>query len=161
MLYYVFLIYYKLKYGIIDEKAIIKASKNGDVQFLEWFKNSGYEFKYNNNPIYYASRYGHIEVLEWFKNSGYEFKYNKFVIIYASYNRNIKVLEWFKNSGYKFKYSSENVIMFASENEHNTVLEWFKNYCNIKKIIKISNSDYRKTIKFKTKNNYIKGYNKN
>jgi hypothetical protein len=73
MLYYVFLIYYKLKYGKFDENAIYKALYYGDVKFLEWFKN----------------------------------------------------------------------------------------YCNIKKIIKISNSNYNKTIKFKNKNNYIKGYNKN
>ena len=28
------------------------AYKNGDLQFLEWFKNSGYEFKYDNAEIY-------------------------------------------------------------------------------------------------------------
>jgi|LakMenE18May11ns_1017448.scaffolds.fasta_scaffold5203834_1 hypothetical protein len=42
MLYYVFLTYYTLKYGFIDKYTINKASKNGDVKVLEWFKNSGY-----------------------------------------------------------------------------------------------------------------------
>ena len=39
---------------------------------------------YMNNIINHASYYGHIEVLEWFKNSGYEFKYHEDVINYAS-----------------------------------------------------------------------------
>ena len=129
---FLYLIYYKLKYCKIDENAICKASKKGDVQFLEWFKNSRYEFKYNAYVINYAaSKYGNIQVLEWFKNSGYEFKYDKWAII------------------------------MASENGHVKVLEWFKNYCNIKKFIKILNSYYTKTIKFKMKNSYFKGYNKN
>ena len=102
MIYYIFLIYYKLKYSRMDEDAIMDASKNGDFKFLEWFKNSGYKFKYDKLAIIDASRNGHIQVLEWFKN-----------------------------------------------------------YCNIKKIIKILGSYHNKTIKFKTKNNYIKGYNKN
>ena len=84
-----------------------------------------------NNIIYYACYFGHVEVLKWFKNSGYEFKYNKWSIHDASIHRRIKVLEWLKN------------------------------YCNIKKIIKISKCNYNKTIKYKTKNNYINGYNKN
>jgi hypothetical protein len=159
MLYYVFLIYYKLKYGVIDNYAFLKASKNGDVQFLEWFKNSGYEFNYSNWAIKNASKNGHIHVLEWFKNSGYEFKYDAWTIYYASYNGDIKVLEWFKNSGYKF-YSVD-VINRASICGYIQVLEWFTNYCNIKKIIKITNTIFIKTIKYKTKNNYIKGYNKN
>jgi hypothetical protein len=41
------------------------------------------------------------------------------------------------------------------------VLIMCANFRNVKKNIKTSNSDYIKTIKFKTKNNYIKGYNKN
>ena len=56
---------------------ILYASKYGNVQILEWLKNSEYEFKYNEYNVEYASSNGHIQVLEWFKNSGYQFKYNK------------------------------------------------------------------------------------
>ena len=151
---------YKNKYGILDENATLQASRDGDVKFLEWFKNSSYEFKYDKMAINLACYNGHIQVLEWFKNSGYEFKYDEGAIHSASVSGQIQVLEWFKNSGYGVKYN-EDVINIAVYNSHVQVLEWFKNYCNIKKIMKISISEYHKTIKFKTKNNYIKGYNKN
>jgi hypothetical protein len=81
------------------------ACQYGHIQVLEWFKNSGYEFKYTDSAIIHASRSGHIQVLEWFKNSGYEFKYSELVIENASKNGNVQVLEWFKNSGYEFKYN--------------------------------------------------------
>ncbi len=128
---FLYLIYYKLKYGFIGENSINRASRNGDVQFLEWFKNSGYEFKYDNYAIFYASENGHVHVLEWFKNSGYEFKYDKNAINYASSNGHIKVL----------KFCCINL--------------------NIKKLIKWSSNNFIKTIKFKTYNKYLKGYQKN
>ena len=135
------------------------ASAFGNIQILEWFKNSGYEFKYDENAINYASYYGHIQVLEWFKNSGYELKYDKHAINYASENGHVKVLEWFKNSSYEFKYD-ENAINNASHYGHIEVLEWFKN--SDYKLIKWSDKIiFIKTIKFKTSNKYIKGYQKN
>ena len=105
---------------------IFNASKNGHVKVLEWFKNSGYEFKYNQCAIDFASGYGHIKVLEWFKNSGYEFKYDRYAIINACNRGHIKVLEWFKNSGYELKYDKL-AINEACKNGHVQVLEWFKN----------------------------------
>ena len=106
---------------------IICACKYGHIQVLEWFKNSGYKFKYNETPINYASKNGHIQVLEWFKNSGYEFKYSNNAINYASENGQIQVLEWFKNSGYEFKYDKDTIIYKVPKFGHIQVLEWFKN----------------------------------
>ena len=107
------------------------ACSYGHIQVLEWFKNSGYEFKYDDWTIsYYACEYGQVKVLEWFKNSGYEFKYNITAIGYACLNNHIKVLEWFKNSIYKFKYDEETideVIDAVISRGHIQVLEWFKN----------------------------------
>ena len=77
------------------------SSKHGSISLLEWFKNSGYEFKYTFYAIDWASRNGHLRVLEWFKNSGYEFKYTSDAIDGASSKGHLSVLEWFKNSGYK------------------------------------------------------------
>ena len=36
-----------------------------------------FEFKYNEGAINNASLNGHVAVLDWFKNSGFEFKYDK------------------------------------------------------------------------------------
>ena len=85
---------------------------------------SFYKLEYINM----ASSFGHVQVLEWFKHSGYEFKYKKDAIILA---KNIIILKFF------------------IENIH------------VKKIIKWSKHAIIKTIKFKTKKRYFKGYRKN
>ena len=140
-----------------DEWAINGASSSGHVQVLEWFKNSDYEFKYNEEAINMASENGHIQVLEWFKNSSYKFKYDEGAINKASDNGRIQVLEWFKNSGYEFKYTKK-----AFKTKCIKIFKFFSNIINIKKVIKWLNKIiFIKTIKFKTLNKYLKGYQKN
>jgi hypothetical protein len=129
---------------------------NGHIKVLEWFKNSGYEFKYDKYAINRASLHGRIQVLEWFKNSGYEFKYDEDVINMASYYGYIKVLKWFKRSGYKFKYNKN-----AFTTKFIKILKFFSHNINIKKLIKWTSNIFIKTIKFKTNNKYLKGYQKN
>jgi hypothetical protein len=126
-----------------DVDAINFAASNGNVNVLEWFKNSGYEFKYDEVAIYYASSYGYIDILEWFKNSDYEFKYDTRAIDYASKNGQIQVLEWFINSGYKLKYN-----IYVLKTRYIKILKFYSNHINIKKLIK-----------FKTYNMFIKTAN--
>jgi hypothetical protein len=118
---------------------------------------------YKNNIINFASNYGHVQVLEWYKNSGYDFNYNKRPFYYASCNGHVQVLKWFKNSDFELKYDKDSII-WSSYSGHYQVLNWFKNH-NVKKVIKWSkwskSTKFLKTIKYKTKNNYVKGYNKN
>ena len=159
---------YKFKY---DEWAIYEASSNGNIQVLEWFKNSGYEFKYTKKAINFAASNGYIQVLEWFKNSGYEFKYDEGAINYAFLKGYDTVLEWFKNSGYKFKYTKSafgifNLCELIGDNMFEArltkILKFFSYKINIKKVIKWTDKFiFIKTLKFKTHNKYLKGYQKN
>ena len=140
------------KYDIINN-----ASENGHVQVLEWFKRSGYKFKYDNWAIIRASRYGHVQVLEWFKHSGYKFKYDNYAITWASRYGHVQVLEWFKHSGHEFKYNKSAII-----NAKNIIiLKFFIENITLKKVIKWSEHAIVKTIKFKAKKRYLKGYRKN
>ena len=57
------------KIRLTNDKIIYNASKYGNVDVLNWFKNSGFEFKYFENAINWASKNNHVEVLNWFKNN--------------------------------------------------------------------------------------------
>ena len=93
----------KLKYSVL---AIYNASGNGNVNILEWWKNSGLPLKYYSDAMDCASENGHVNVLEWWKNSGLPLKYDEFAIEIAeiaSKNGHVHVLEWWKNSGLPLK----------------------------------------------------------
>jgi hypothetical protein len=139
------------------------------VKILDWFVKSGNKIVMEFSIyicddvcdyfIDYASSFGHIKILKWF-NSNYKFEYSKNSINYASCYGHVEILEWFKDSGYKFKYD-KNAFMWASENNNVNILKFFVENISVKKTIKWSKYKFLKTIKYKTKNNYIKGYNKN
>jgi hypothetical protein len=110
---------------------------------------------------------GNIQILEWFRNSGYEYKYNNIISFdWIFIDGYLQVLKWFINYGYKIKYS-ENSIYYAQMRGNINIIEWLysKKIINLKKIIKwivfSKFIKFKKSINFKTKNNYIKGYNKN
>ena len=153
---------------IISDKSRINVEKYEIISFdilhktdLNIFAIENNKVMYKNNIIYNASKNGHIEVLEWFKNSGYEFnKYIKEAINYVFQSGNIQVLEWFKNSGYEFKYNY-GAIITASIKGNIQVLKFYSKNINIKKLIKWTFNIFIKTIKFKTNNKYLKGYQKN
>jgi hypothetical protein len=87
--------------------------------------------------------------------------YKNDIINNASSRGNIQVLEWFKISGYKFKYNKQG-IYWAYEYKQIKILKFFSNNINIKKLINLSSSNiFIKTITFKTKTKYLKGYKKN
>ena len=96
---------------------------------------------YKNNITMNAYSHGHFKVLEWFKNSGYEFKYN---------------LKMFKIYHIDLTKKKEYVCLKKAS-------KFLIQYINIKKVIKytIRLKKTLRLVKFKTKNNYIKGYNKN
>jgi hypothetical protein len=109
-----------------DKSTLDLASSSGQVKVLEWWKNSDLKLKYTNDALDWASSNGHVEVLEWWKNSGLELKYNTCALDLASSNSHVEVLEWWKNSGLELKYTV-NVLDWASRIGHVNVLEWWKN----------------------------------
>ena len=120
----------------INECYIQGASRNGQVEFLEWWKNSRKKIKwklfgkdkcrYNVNAIDFASHGGQIEVLEWWKNSGLKLKYTRYAIESASVDGNIKVLNWWKNSGLTLCYGRWAFDGAASDGNLK-VMNWWKN----------------------------------
>ena len=73
----------------------------------------GYEWAIN-----FASRYGHIQVLEWFKNSGYKFKYDQYAIYGASEDEHNKILEFFKNCNVKKVIKWYEPLKFKTKNNY-------------------------------------------
>ncbi len=140
---------YKMLGYIISDKEEINVEEHEIFSFDILHKTDLNIFVIENNKVFYknniidnASTYGHVEVLEWFKNSGYKIKYNIRLINWVSIGTHIQVLEWFKNINIKkiIKYTSSFTMFHRIERLHI--------YC------------YKKTIKYKTKNKYMKGYNK-
>ena len=148
---------------LYQNNIIFNASCHGHLIVLKWFKNSGYYFKIDRWSICAASKYGHIDILEWFKKSGNKFYYDYTSMIEASRYGHIKVLEWFKKNNLKLKFhhnaitdsKTTGILKFWCENKIKNVI-----LCKFLLILKNINK-FKKTIKFKTKNNYLKGYNKN
>ena len=146
---------------------IINSAKYGQIEVLRWHLKSYNIEIYRYVELQYeifitASSYGHVNIIEWLKN----IKFNKDIYIpyqdicrYALHNGHVQILGWLYNEG-KLKYTKK-----LFDTCFYKILNFFLNIIKIKKVIKWHNASksykFLITIKFKTKNNYIKGYNKN
>ena len=138
-----------------DWKILISASEFGNIEILNWIeKNEIFvNDEYVMDAIEQATINNHLNVFEWFKNSKYGLKYCKSVFFHG----NIEILEWLKKNNYKIKYD-ENIVSII---EQKLIFKFFCDNVNIKKAIMWNENFNFKILKLKTKNNYIKGYNKN
>ena len=109
------------------------------------------------NSFQEASKHGNIQVLEWLKNSGYKLKYSKYTISLSCSESN------FENILFDYFMGRDvNKAKKQLSTKNARVLYFFIQNINVKKVIKWSYpSKFIKSNKFKTKNNYMKGYYKN
>ena len=140
-----------------ETKHIInKAAKNGNVEILEWIKNSDYAFNYDETTLEIACEYGKLNVLQWaqgnrvylkfnvkcfnyalkngnidilthIKNSDFKIELNEFSFINACSNGRVESLEWLKNNNYEFEQDLS-FVKTACKEGHLNVLEWLNNH---------------------------------
>jgi hypothetical protein len=116
-------------------------------------------FKYFKN-IY---EYLHIWLIEH-EIIKIDFDFIMLDIVHYMYKEEIYVLSWLKRKGCFNDYfvSIKDLIYLSIKYKLYTSLKWFYKNFKFKQVMKWSkNTKYCKSIKIKTKNNYIKGYNKN
>lgn len=101
------------------------AANQGSLDFIKWFDEKNYPFKYSEYAIDDACFYGNLKVLEWFHYSKHEFKYSEYAIIGAAYNGYCHILD-FLHDYYEIKLSPQ-IIWYTIDNQKIEILQWFKN----------------------------------
>ena len=161
-----------LKY---DSKEIIKnLAFNNDIFMLEWFYNSKYNFIMTKDAIIGACQNSHVNVLEWLKSKNF-IKNKAYGVLQATIYGNYEILEWYKKNNFKIIYTR----YYVRNSGCIQCLNFWIEIVNIKKIIMwlspvyfdsylsrdtvkwLNPRMFIKTLKFKTKNKYFKGYKKN
>jgi hypothetical protein len=123
---------------IYTDEAIIAACSSNRTNVLDWWKNSGLELKYTSDAINYASKYEHINILEWWNQSGLELKYTSEAVNWACCENKLESLKWWKESNLTIKYT-EYAAVWAIKNGFVDVLDWLKtvNYPFNKKLFDV------------------------
>ncbi|KAI8802695.1 hypothetical protein BJ742DRAFT_832345 [Cladochytrium replicatum] len=114
------------------EVAMNRASMDGSVAVLDWWRHSGLALRYNHWAMDGASKNGHTEVLEWWKNSGLHLDYTTDAVDMASQFGHVVVLEWWKNSGLEMRYTNAAMARARSFWRLDTVSWWEKSGLEIK-----------------------------
>jgi hypothetical protein len=111
----------------IDEEYINVVCRHGNVNLLEWWKNSRLPKKYYYKAVLNeASYHGHVNVLEWWKNSELSLTYTTSALFWASKNGHVNVLEWWFKSNLPLKYKNYLLDFLFSEGQVNVLEWWFK-----------------------------------
>ncbi|KAI9179536.1 hypothetical protein H9P43_004864 [Blastocladiella emersonii ATCC 22665] len=117
-----------LRHGLMlhsTRDVLDRASGNGHVAVLTWWRASGLRLKYSNAALRWASANGHLDVLQWWRDSNLYLKYLTKAMWAASVNSRLDVLDWWKASGLPLRY---NYLPVDDAGVHGlvSVLEWWK-----------------------------------
>jgi hypothetical protein len=120
----------KKEYG---PEALDGASRNGFVEVLQWWLDSGLPLSYTEKALEFASSKGHVEVLDWWNTNSEKLagtarelplKVGKSIILAAQSGR-VESIEWWENSGIPYSHE-DGVTRLASQHGHVAVLEkWY------------------------------------
>ncbi|KAJ3354646.1 hypothetical protein GGF32_002406 [Allomyces javanicus] len=99
--------YLRMHLDSIARRAIHRASLQGHIRVLEWWKCNGFNMEPTQSTMMWLTKQNHIDVLEWWRVN---FPTSQLVFTNvmeeASLQGNVMALEWWKNSGYRVVYQS-------------------------------------------------------
>ncbi|ORY44322.1 hypothetical protein BCR33DRAFT_785022 [Rhizoclosmatium globosum] len=112
----------------IPEASIDNASAKGQVELLQWWKESNLSLEYTEKSVLEACRNGHVDVIQWWLDSGLPIKYKDWlgvdgVMVAAAEGGHVDVMKVWSGSGLEFNVSDIEIDV-ASANGHVDVLEW-------------------------------------
>jgi hypothetical protein len=124
-----------LKINPETNQIIHNASKNGNIEILDWILKSEYKFNIENNTsfVFNVCANGHVNLLEWFKNNIINDSQKMSKYLESSYyiifmHGHIHILDWIKNNNIIRDNISNNAIFdIICKNGHDNVLKWYKN----------------------------------
>ncbi len=103
-----------------------KASERGQIDLLQWWKDSSLSLHYTKDSIERACSLGNITVLSWWEQSGLTLRYSTRAMQYASQRSNFAVWNWWCRSGLDLRYCTR-LIDGLSMLGNVAALEWWKN----------------------------------
>jgi hypothetical protein len=153
----------------LDESISRYSFYGGNLKILKWLIHNEYNIDICDDIIVIVIHNNHLHILKWLKKIGYNFNIHKTILEAVLKTRNTEIFNFFKNTFSLFHFYKWFHIGYGIYNF--TFIKWFSNI-NVKKVINFEGKKrylkinrikkkFLKTIKFKTKNNYMKGYNKN
>ncbi|KAI9168339.1 hypothetical protein H9P43_007711 [Blastocladiella emersonii ATCC 22665] len=93
----------------VPNYALIEASKEGHLDFLEFWFSSGLHVPHHPDNLCTL----HVGALELWRNSGAELKYKELPVDEAAEAGSVDVLEWWRTSGLDFNELLEAILIIA------------------------------------------------
>ncbi|KAI8804517.1 hypothetical protein BJ742DRAFT_823895 [Cladochytrium replicatum] len=105
----------------------LSAAEQGNVLVLKWWRDNYANFVHLAPEILRcASESSNLDVLDWWKSEGLPLVCDRSLSVKLTETGNEVALDWWKTAGVKLKCSSTGILL-ASHNRHIGVLDWWAN----------------------------------